>query len=396
MVTIREIARACGVSAATVSNIMNDRGKTSEETKRKVLAYAEKVHYSPNAVARSLKMKSSRSIGVIVEDMTIFSIPDIVDGITDYCDRRDYKILLSNLRLFKRFYDTYYNQDFYFDQVRNAIRTLMNYKVDGIIYVTAHERNLDCLPEDLEIPMVMAYGYTHSSRIPSVVVDDVDGAYQIMSELIRSGHTNIGVVSGKADSLHTQARLMGIQKALYDAHLPFLLDHVKVGNWERQSGYDAVDDLLRQGVTAICCMNDLMAGGVYDRLYEKGLTAGRDLSVTGYDDRQTSAYYHPALSTVKLPLHNIGYASAVVLLEMLGEDSSGAKENDTAPEFPETTGRKTSGPQENTLIRSRWKKTTGHKDDIVYSIPCELVLRDSIADIRSGLQEKADLPLHID
>ncbi len=365
MVTIKDIADACGVSVATVSNIINGKGKFSDETKQKVLSYARKMRYKPNAVARNLKMKRTHSIGVIVEDMTIFSIPDIVDGITDYCDQMDYQILLVNLRLFKRFNDSYYNKDFYYEEVRDAIHSLIYKQVDGMIYVTAHERVLNCIPEGVEIPTVMAYGYTNSKQIPSVVVDDVDGGYRVAQGLIEKGHRKIGVITGKSDSLHAQARLLGVQKALYEHAIPFIPERIKTGNWERSSGYELTDSLLKQGVTAIFCMNDLMAGGVYDRLIEKGIKIGSPggISVIGYDDRQTSEYYRPSLTTVRLPLHDVGYVSSMVMLDLLGEKTG--LRGETAKVQPSV----------------RWFSEGGEDKPLVYSVPCDLIPRNSVASL---------------
>lgn len=366
MTTIKEIAKACGVSVATVSYILNGKGKASAKTTELVLKTAKEMHYTPNAAARQLKTKKTKNIGVIVEDMTIFSIPDVVDGITDYCERMDYQILLINLRLFKKYNDTYYYEDWYYDKLRENIRKLLNMQVAGIIYVAAHERILKCLPEDIPVPTVMAYGYTQSKKIPSVVVDDVSGAFSVMENLIQHGHRRIGVITGKPDSLHAQARLMGLQKALYQYHVPFLPQLVVNGDWERASGYAHMDELLRENVTAIFCMNDLMAGGVYDRLDELHIKAGTDISVAGYDDRMLSSYYKPPLTTVRLPLHDIGYKASEVVLGML----NGEIELENEP--------------------------------LVCSVPCNLVERASVADIRGTASENEvqdklignELPVH--
>ena len=98
MATIKEIAKACHVSVATVSNILNDKPGASENTREMVLKVAREMDYMPNYMAKNLKTKNSRSIGVIAEDMTIFSIPDIIDGITEYCEEVDYQILLTKLK----------------------------------------------------------------------------------------------------------------------------------------------------------------------------------------------------------------------------------------------------------------------------------------------------------
>ena len=184
MVTIKEIAKECNVSVATVSNILNHKPGASDETRKIVMDKIKELNYKPNTVARNLKTKNTRTIGVIVEDMTIFSIPDIVDGITEHCEENSYQILLINLRLFKKYNDFYYHRDDYYGRVGEEIDKLIARQVEGIIYVTAHERIMRCIPENLPIPVVMAYGYTANKDIPSVVVNDEDGAHQIVDYLI--------------------------------------------------------------------------------------------------------------------------------------------------------------------------------------------------------------------
>ena len=347
MATIKEIAKKCGVSVATVSNILNGKPGASEATREMVLKTANMMEYMPSYVAKSLKTKNTRNIGVIAEDMTIFSIPDIIDGITEYCEKVDYKILLTNLRLFKKYNDRYYNREDYFGIVKQEIKKFVAMQAEGIIYVTAHERIMHCIPEDLPIPAVMAYGYTESRKIPSVVVNDQKAVYELVEYLIKKGHQRIGVISGKQDSIHTQDRLLGYQKALRDHHLIYDPELVCSGDWTRRSGYECVEKLLRQEVTAVFCMNDLMAGGVYDRADELGLRIPEDLSVVGYDNRELSSYYKPPLTTIELPLHDIGYRAAEVMMELLaGKIKTGIKE-------------------------------------LVYQVPCDRLIRQSVREIGS-------------
>ncbi len=326
MATIKEIARECNVSVATVSNILNHKPGASDETRKMVMKKVKELNYTPNSVARNLKTKNSRSIGVIVEDMTIFSVPDIVDGITEHCEEKNYQILLINLRLFKKFQDTYYHRDDYYSMVKDEIWKLISKQVEGIIYVAAHERTIRCIPEDLPIPAVMAYGYTESEKVPSVVVNDEGGAYQIIKHVIDQGHSRIGVITGKNDSPHAQERLVGYQRALYENGILYNPSFVCVGDWTRTSGYQCTDRLLEQDVTAIFCMNDLMAGGVYDRLEELELRPGEDISVAGYDNRELSGYYKPPLSTITLPLHDIGYEASEIILKMLEKENEDGTE----------------------------------------------------------------------
>lgn len=317
MATMKELAKYCGISVATVSNILNNKPGASESTRKYVLEMAEKLNYTPNIVAKNLKLQKTRSIGVIAEDMTIFSIPDIIDGITEHCQRLDYQILLTNLRLFKKYNDTYYNREDYYSLVHREIKKLMEKQVEGIIYVSAHERIIQCIPESFTLPAVMAYGYSQRGDIPSVVVDDTGGAGQITQHLVDNGHRKIGLITGKPDSMHAQARLVGFQSVLYANQILYDPALVYEGDWMRESGYRYVDRLLEKGVTAIFCMNDLMAGGVYDRLDELGLKVGTDISVAGYDNRELSSYYKPPLTTINLPLHDIGYKSSELLIERL-------------------------------------------------------------------------------
>lgn len=299
MPTIKEIAKASGVSVATVSNIINEKGKVSEEIRIRVQKIIEEMNYTPNSVAKNLKTKNSRCIGVIAEDMTVFALPDIIDGITEYCEKEDYQILLVNLRLYKKFEDTYYRSDRYGDIVQREIQKLVAKQVEGIIYVAAHERLINVFPEQLSVPMVVAYGYTSHRGIPSVLVSDEQGARELVKYLISMGHRRISVIAGKKYSMHTRSRLEGYQRALFE------------GN-----------------VTAIFCMNDFMAGGAYDRLDERKLKVGRDIAVAGYDNREMAGYEKPPLTTMGLPLHDIGYRASEIILDMLKKEEKNTEEAD--------------------------------------------------------------------
>ena len=321
MPTIKEIAKICDVSVATISNIINDKGGVSIETKERVMKVIKEMNYTPNYVAKNLKTKNTRSIGVIAEDMTVFAMPDIIDGITEYCEEEDYQILLVNLRFYKKYADSYYQNNDHKDIVHKEIRKLLSKQVEGIIYIAAHERLIDMIPDDLPIPTVIAYGFTNKKEIPSVIANDVRGAEELVKYLIANGHEKIGVIAGKKESLHTQARIEGYQKALFSGNILYNPNLVEYGKWEREAGYQVTDKLIERGVTAIFAMNDFMAGGVYDRLDELGLVVGKDIAVVGYDNREMASYEKPALTTMGLPLHDIGYHSSKVILQLLRKEN---------------------------------------------------------------------------
>ena len=335
MVTIKEIAKYCNVSIATVSNIINGKPNAGRETREKVLRAIEELNYTPNYIAKNLKTRRSRTIGVVVEDITAFCAPDIVDGITSCCEEKGYHILLTNLRLYRKFGESYYENEKFFPIVHEEIKELIAKQVDGIVYVTTHERVLNCLPEELTVPAVMAYGYTRSGKYPSVVVDDRNAAAEMINYLVSMGHRRIGIVSGPGRSLHTGERLLGIKTALSENGIPFNPGCVSEGNWTRESGYQGTDRLLEQGVTAIFCMSDIMAGGVYDRLEERGLIPGKDISVAGFDNRELSTYYKPPLTTTALPLYEIGYTACDNVIRKIQADGEEG-ENDQLLEIAES------------------------------------------------------------
>ena len=317
MVTIKEIAKRCNVSIATVSNIINGKPNVGRETREKVLKTIEELNYTPNYIAKNLKTRRSKTIGVVVEDITAFCAPNIVDGITKCCEEMGYHILLTNLRLYRKFGESYYENEKFFPMIQKEIKELIAKQVDGIVYVTTHERVLKCLPEELNVPAVMAYGYTRSPKYPSIVVDDRKGAAEVIRYLFSMGHRRIGTVSGPVRSIHTRERLLGVQDIFTEQGIPFEKKCVVEGDWRRGSGYRGTDSLLEQKVTAIFCMSDIMAGGVYDRLGELGLIPGKDISVAGFDDRELSTYYKPPLTTTALPLFEIGYTACELAIRKI-------------------------------------------------------------------------------
>lgn len=328
MATLKDVAKKCNVSIATVSNILSGKPNAGEETRKKVLEAVRELDYTPNYVAKNLKMKSTKTIGIIVEDITVFCAPGIIDGITQYSEEVGYHILLTNLRLYKKYNDIYYQNDKFSNIVHREIKELISKQVDGIIYIASHERILKCFPEQLSVPAVMAYGYTKSAKIPSVVVNDVDGAYQIASYVVEQGHTKIGIIAGKENSIHMSERLVGYQRAMFEHNVLYNPDYVVHGDWTRESGYKAACKLLEKDITAILCMNDDMAGGVYDRLEELGLIPGRDISVTGYDNREIAGFYYPGLTTLELPLFEIGRTACKQVIDLIRQDADEKREEE--------------------------------------------------------------------
>ncbi|MBQ7934218.1 MAG: LacI family DNA-binding transcriptional regulator [Lachnospiraceae bacterium] len=316
MITVKEIAQMCNVSPSTVSNILNGRPNVGEETRQRVLEVIKETGYQPNYFAQSMRKQSSKMISIVVEDLGEFSTPPIVEAAMAYCDDMGYRAILMNMRLYDKWQKDWYDDE---DKVKSVllplIQEMQSIRVDGMLYIAGHCRHIDYFPKEFKLPGVIAYGISEGGRYPSVVIDDEKGGYDIARYLIEQGHTCIGVIAGSDNNLHTRSRLDGFCKALQERKVPYDPRLVRYGDWKRGSGYQEAAYLVEQGVTAIFCMNDSMAAGVYDYLREKGLTIGQDISVVGYDNKELSKYLYPALTTNEIPLRVIGQKAAELLID---------------------------------------------------------------------------------
>lgn len=341
MATIREIAKACGVSISTVSNVLNNKSNVGEDTRQKILDTAKEMAYIPNYMAKNLKLKTTKTIGIITEDLTVFNCAEIVDGIHEFFDEHGYTFLLGNLRLYKKYDNEFYHRDVYKKQVDTELNKMKAKQVDGIIYIGAHCRKINYIPQGFPIPLVLAYSFCSNPDIPSVIFDDEEAAYQATSALIKNGNRKIGVIAGELSSLHTKERINGYKRALGDAGIPFHRNLIQEGNWNKTQSICACKTLMDEAVTAIFAMNDIMAGGVYEFTAREELKVGTDLDLIGFDNREVAQAYNPTLTTMKLPLNRIGRKAAEIMINILENGRESIQKN-------------------------------------LYKINCELIIRDSL------------------
>lgn len=321
-VSIKEIAARANVSIATVSYVLNGTRNVRSKTKERVLQVIEELHYQPNDIAKSLKSKKTNTIGVIAEDMTVFNVPEIIDGINDYAESRDLHILLMNLRLHKRVGHNYSDLDAYRKYAKNAVSDMLGKRVEGIIYVGIHPRDVSGLIEARGTPIVYAYCYTQNE--PSVQYNDERASFDSVRYLAGRGHRRIAVITGLMDSTPSRMRFNGYYKAIMENELPFDPQYIKVGDWGLDSGYQATMELLGlpEAPTAIVVMNDVMAVGALRAAEALGIRVPEELSVIGFDNREFSDYLKPRLTTMDVPLHEMGVASMKTLLRLIqGEDA---------------------------------------------------------------------------
>jgi len=319
ILTIKDIALLAQVSTATVSNVLNGRhDQVGPETRDKVMKIVKDTHYKPNRVAKSLRTSRTHTIGVIVEDITVFNTPPIVNGINLFAERHHYHIILNDLGLHSKIGHRFEEIARFKREIDAELDVMLSLQIDGIIYVGLHPRDVSGIVSRVSKPIVYADCYSRDTGQPSVVYDDRTATFEATRMLIRSGHREIAVISGPADSAATQSRLAGYKEALLEEGIEFQPARVQEGTWEYDSGVALCKQILSctPRVTAVMAHNDLMAVGAMNAAQEEDLRVPGDLSVVGFDDRDFSQYTSPGLTTVRLPLRQMGYAAAEKLLTL--------------------------------------------------------------------------------
>ena len=314
---IKDIARELGVSLATVSRALADSPDISAETKERVWATAEALNYLPNLMARSLRSKRSRVIGVVVQGVASEFGAQVIRGINDELSRCGYQMLLSSGSTSP-------------EQEQIAMATLLERSVDGLIVADALHHVVPALPPDLEnarLPVVYVNRRPQAPTTASFVgPDDVFGGYLATEHLIGHGHRRIAHLAGPSQWQASWDRLDGYRRALGDYGLDLDERLLAWGDWGVESGHRAAMTLLDQPgpPTAIFVANDVMTAGVIDAARERGLSLPDDLALVGFDAREMSRYLRPALTTVTRPTYDLGRTAASLLLEQVMKLRSGA------------------------------------------------------------------------
>lgn len=310
--TLRDVAEAVGVHAATASRALNPetRRLVNAETARRVLRAAESLGYQPNPIARSLKTAKSRTIGVVIPDLTNPLFPPIVRGVEDVLGAAGYSAWLVNT-------------DNDADREEAQIGSLRSRHVEGLIIATAR---LDHpLLENLHasgVKMVLVNRRADGVDIPSITPDDATGIALAVNHLADLGHTRIAHLAGPQTTSTGAVRLRAFQNSVRERGLsddPSLV--VTCDFWSEDDGARALRQLLDQETkfTAVVAGNDLIALGCYDVFAERGISCPEDISVIGFNDMPFLDKLRPPLTTVAVPHHEIGVEAAHMLLVSINE-----------------------------------------------------------------------------
>lgn len=304
--TIKEVAKQANVSITTVSRVINNvEGCTNEETRNRILRVIEELDYKPNALARSLVTKKTKTIGLILPDISNPFFPGIAKGVEDRASKYDYNVILCNS------YDSLKKEDYYINVLREKY-------VDGIILSSSKLNKDDENNYSKDIPMVFIDRRPDVNITNGVFINNFSGAYTAVKHLIDLGHRNIGCLIGPKNINTSIERLDGYKKALEESGIPINEDFIRFEEYSIEGGYSAAREILKdKKITAIFANNDLMAIGVYRAAKEMGYKIPRDISVVGFDDIDTAKVVEPPLTTVKQPTKVLGESSVEMLMEAI-------------------------------------------------------------------------------
>jgi LacI family transcriptional regulator len=297
--TMADVGRLAGVSATTVSFVVNGRldQSISEPTRKRVMDAVAALGYRPNRAALGLRTKRTATIGFVSDEIGVdpFAGHTIL-GAQEVAWAHGSMVLVVNTTRDPSI-------------VRDVIDELVARSVEAIIFAVVGTRRIT-VPEGLKgVPAVLLNGYTTEGVPPCVLPDDVEGGRRAAQLVLAQGHRRIAYLTGLKSVWPTKARLRGFRQALTEAGVSLCDQVVLHGNYRPDSGYDLTCKLLARGTppTAILCGNDRMATGAYLALAEAGLRIPQDVSVVGYDDQvELGEFFRPALSTIRLPYLEMG------------------------------------------------------------------------------------------
>lgn len=307
--TLKDLARLAGVHPSTVARVLNDdpRQRVSEEVRARILALAREQGYQPNHLARSLRTKRSFVIGTVIPDIANPFFAILFRGIEDAMAARGYNVIMANT-------------DDELAREQGSIAMLRGRQVDGLLLATARREDpaIDALSAG-GFPFVMVNRHTDPISGNTVVPDDYSGATAAVEHLIDLGHCRIAHITGSDEMSTGHTRARGYVDTLQRRHLPVDPDLIVRGNFRESGGYEATQLLLglAHPPTAIFAVNDLAAVGALRAIEEAGLHVPGDISIVGFNDISTVLGTTRLLTTVHLPLNEMGRAAAERLLAQI-------------------------------------------------------------------------------
>ena len=309
-VTIYDVAREANVSMATVSRVVNGNQNVKPATRKKVLEVTERLEYRPNAVARGLASKKTTTVGVIIPDISNNLYAELARGIEDIATMYRYNIILAN-------------SDQNEGKELTLLDTMLSKQVDGIVMMSdkVTEKIQDAMDHS-PVPIVLAGSVDELKEVPSVNIDYFEAAYEAVKVLIDNGHKRIAFISGPVSYTITQYKLAAYKKALEDAGL--VVDKALIMSEEGtyDSGVAAYEEIsqLEDAPTAYFAGSDELAIGIIHGAQDAGKNVPADIEVISFENSKLARMVRPQLSSVVLPLYDIGAVAMRLLTKLMNKE----------------------------------------------------------------------------
>jgi LacI family transcriptional regulator len=340
-VGLRSLGEYLNLSPATISLVLNNApGVRSipQETRDRVTKAAAEFDYRPSFYARSLRKRQSFSVGVLVPDLSDHYAAQIIAGVEEYLVEEGYFYLTASYRSKPALIEEYAN-------------LLMDRSVEGFVLIDT------VLDHSMQLPVVAVAGHRKIEGVTNVVLDQRRAAELTLRHLYELGHRKIAFMRGGSHSADADERwecLMAVARELKIEVKPELTVQIQLRVTTPELGFGPANELLNRGgeFTALICYNDEAAFGAIRAFADHGLRVPRDISVVGFDDIRSAAFYNPSLTTVRQPLNQMGIEAARILLKRIrGQESF----PDVVPVLPDLVIRESTGAPN--LRHSRLKRS---------------------------------------
>lgn len=332
MSTINDVARRAGVSTMTVSRVINNSSYVSQKTRERVEQAIAELGYVPNALARNLHFKQSRTIALVLADITNPFFTTIARGVEDIASEQGYSVIFCN------------TDESQIEETR-YINILLQNQIGGVLLVPASggEASVTLLRER-GIPVVVLDRRVREVYVDTVRCDSEQGAYELIQHLLGLGHRNIAVLGGPQTVSTAIDRVAGYYRALADGGLDANAALVYYAHFTQESGYQMTQQVLasQPRPTALFATNNFIAIGAFGALREAGLRVPEDISVVAFDDLPPTLVIDPFLTVAAQPAYEMGQKAVELLLARLTDKTSAEPQEIVLP--TQMIVRRSSGP----------------------------------------------------